>query len=474
MVQRIDKQFVLKFIKDHGIGVKTINGEMVRRTSDGTGEELFLEHCPFNENHDDGNPKFLFWNGGKNAEYVCHHESCKRKKNKTALFIKKYDPHFFQDAKLSISQSGTSPTADEEFPDVVVFSLDNIPPLRPALIHGVLREGHKALLAGPSKAGKSFALIELALAVATGTEWLGLTCEKRSVLYLNLEIDSSSFLNRVSTACKRLNLTNEDIGGRLRIWNLRKEARPLGELIERINSRAEGCGMVILDPIYKVLEGDENSASDMAAFTRCLDKIAEGGAAVVYAHHYGKATQNMYRDPMSRASGSGVFARDPDAMLSMSALDMLMITDEMRVDAGASRDATAFQLDFTLREFPQRKPVKVWFDDCQHWLDSGALDGVCVNGKPASKGEKTARIIAVLALAYEEYKGQADSDGGISLKVLDGHVDSADGRSQKVGAKTIRSYASDSLGEYFVKNGKLYQREEELPFEDKANESKQQ
>lgn len=42
-------------------------------------------------------------------------------------------------------------------------SWDSLPPLADPLIDGVLRQGHKMLLAGPSKAGKSFALIELCI-----------------------------------------------------------------------------------------------------------------------------------------------------------------------------------------------------------------------------------------------------------------------------------------------------------------------
>ena len=38
---------------------------------------------------------------------------------------------------------------------------NNLPPLADELIKGVLRKGHKMLLAGPSKAGKSSALIEI-------------------------------------------------------------------------------------------------------------------------------------------------------------------------------------------------------------------------------------------------------------------------------------------------------------------------
>ena len=57
----------------------------------------------------------------------------------------------------------------------------------PALISGVLRQGHKMLLAGPSKAGKSFALIELALCLASGKPWLGrFECTAGKVMYVNL------------------------------------------------------------------------------------------------------------------------------------------------------------------------------------------------------------------------------------------------------------------------------------------------
>ena len=45
---------------------------------------------------------------------------------------------------------------------------DKMPELSPPLIEGVLRQGHKLLLAGPSKAGKSFALLELCVSIAPG------------------------------------------------------------------------------------------------------------------------------------------------------------------------------------------------------------------------------------------------------------------------------------------------------------------
>lgn len=53
---------------------------------------------------------------------------------------------------------------------------ENMPELAPELIKGVLRQGHKMLIAGPSKAGKSFALIEMAIAIAEGQKWLKWEC----------------------------------------------------------------------------------------------------------------------------------------------------------------------------------------------------------------------------------------------------------------------------------------------------------
>ena len=58
-------------------------------------------------------------------------------------------------------------------PEGLAASWDNMPELASELIKGVLRQGHKMLIAGPSKAGKSFALIEMSIAIAEGKKWLG-------------------------------------------------------------------------------------------------------------------------------------------------------------------------------------------------------------------------------------------------------------------------------------------------------------
>ena len=72
----------------------------------------------------------------------------------------------------------------------------NMPALATPLIDGVLRQGHKLLVAGPSKAGKSFALIELCCCVAEGRPWMGFRCAQGRILYVNLELDRASCLHR--------------------------------------------------------------------------------------------------------------------------------------------------------------------------------------------------------------------------------------------------------------------------------------
>lgn len=48
-------------------------------------------------------------------------------------------------------------------PESISEIWDNLPELAKPLIDNVLRQGHKMLIAGPSKAGKSYALIGVVL-----------------------------------------------------------------------------------------------------------------------------------------------------------------------------------------------------------------------------------------------------------------------------------------------------------------------
>lgn len=336
---------------------------------------------------------------------------------------------------------------DEENLADVLF---NLPDYAEELIEGILRQGHKMLLVGPSKSGKSFSLIELCIAIAEGTKWMGRQCKQGDVLYVNFELDRASCLHRFKDVYQTLGLTPNN-ANRIFVWNLRGKTPALDQLVPKLIRRAEKKKYiaVVVDPIYKVITGDENSASEMAKFCNQFDKIADAlGASVIYAHHHSKGAQGGKKS-MDRASGSGVFARDPDALLDMIELDMnkevkehfinearveamhavldkyvpkwrtyiyqtkktddhdfeamndycaemlgfeqmneLQYLTELKVDA--AKHITAIQISGTLREFATFDPINCFFKYPVHFLDNGNLLKGCrpEGSKKKSKFEK--------------------------------------------------------------------------------------
>ncbi len=332
---------------------------------------------------------------------------------------------------------------NDDLPDMESLAdvWDDLPPLAPPLIDGVLRQGHKMLLSGPSKAGKSFALIELCVAIAEGLPWLGFACSRGRVLYVNLELDRASCLHRFRDVYEAMGAEPRHLAD-IDVWNLRGKSKPMDKLAPSLIRRALKTRpiAVVIDPIYKIITGDENSADQMAAFCNQFDRVAtELGCAVVYCHHHSKGAQGGKRS-MDRASGSGVFARDPDALLDMielpqtdalrqqqddaevcAALEAAMaklgpsgwtdvIGPDDRVTAGRFLDGarallsgpaeremldavyaahkrakarTAWRIEGTLREFPRFEPLNLWFDYPAHRVDDS---GVLADVEPEAAG----------------------------------------------------------------------------------------
>ena len=332
-------------------------------------------------------------------------------------------------------------SVNDDLPDPEPLSdvWDHLPPLSDPLIDGVLRKGHKMLIAGPSKAGKSFALIEMVIAIAEGRSWMGFPCAQGRVLYVNLELDRASCLHRFRDVYNALGWPPNNIGS-IDIWNLRGKSVPMDKLAPKLIRRAskKDFAAIVIDPIYKVLTGDENSADQMAAFCNQFDRVcSELGAAVIYCHHHSKGYQGQKRS-MDRASGSGVFARDPDALLDMVELEMTdalrkqeenkrackaltawmdTVSESWRHDVGlddrlseaafllalgdilppkkleearqvamrakeSAETRTAWRIEGTLREFARFAPVNVWFDYPIHVADeSGSLKDIQPEGE---------------------------------------------------------------------------------------------
>ena len=380
---------------------------------------------------------------------------------------------------------------------------DDLPELSPCLIENVLRKGHKMLIAGPSKAGKSFLQIELCIAIAEGTKWLGWRCTQGKVLYVNLELDRASCLHRFRDVYDAMGIPTGNLAN-IDIWNLRGKAVPMDKLAPKLIRRAvkKNYEAVIIDPIYKVITGDENSADQMSNFCNQFDKVCtELGCAVIYCHHHSKGAQGAKR-AMDRASGSGVFSRDPDALLDLIGLELTdellrqeenkagcaackrmlerygygekadedlgqddyfsgtqmvqycrkvmrdkefdELTDEIDKAYKKVRQRTAWRIEGTLREFPKFEPINMWFDYPVHREDeSGALKDIQTEAEqpPWQKKGKPKSPAEKKKENLEKLKEafeQSDMDGTGKVKMSD------IGEYMNITVNTVKKYVDES------------------------------
>ena len=339
---------------------------------------------------------------------------------------------------------------DDGLPPIISSAefLANPPKLPEEVIEGVVRQGHKMMISGASKSGKSFLLIELAIALAEGTKWLGFQCRRSRVLYINLEIDPNSLLNRFYVIYEALGIKPryyKDIV----IWNLRGEAQPLDQLAPDLIHRADyhGVDVIILDPIYKVMMGDENNATDMANLTNLFDKICyETGCTFVYSHHHSKGAQG-FKKSMDRASGSGVFARDADAQVDMIQLNLVEVTSRHNPDESS---ATAWRLESSLREFRSFTPVNIWFDYPIHRVDeAGRLTKNYADGDPRVNLSRSYKRNQTTDSRKEEFDKAFDTnkrkDGTCFAFVLAEYLGIAE--------RTVRERVIEFSDEYVTKKG---------------------
>ena len=340
--------------------------------------------------------------------------------------------------------------ADDELPAFTLLgeALENPPKLPDELIKGVLRCGHKMLISGSSKAGKSFLLMELAVALAEGIKWLGFECKKSKVIYVNLEIDPASCINRFSEIYKGLGIKPK-FPNDIYVWNLRGHAVPLDKLVPKLLRRvsSQHFDAVIIDPIYKVITGDENNASEMGQFCNQFDKICQvSGCSTIYCHHHSKGAQG-FKKAMDRASGSGVFARDPDAQLDMIQLE----TSEEFLNVNADNtNSTAWRLECSLREFPNFKPRNFWFEYPIHRVDEqGILGGLYSEGDPKSNLAKSCKRKQTPELRKEEFDRAFD----INVSIDGTCPASAIAEYLGIAERTVRARVAEFADEYATHKG---------------------
>lgn len=184
------------------------------------------------------------------------------------------------------------------------------------LIHGILDRTEKMMIAAPQKGGKSFLILNLAVAISTGGEWLGHECECGNVFICNLENDINKVYDRLEEICERRSVSKEIIDRHIKVTAFRFTPT-VTELVNELVSNIEP-GMysaIIIDSAYNILGGRESQAEDATLFMNEMDRLALSlQASVIICHHTKKATEH-YLNEYDRVAGSNIFTRKVDTLM---------------------------------------------------------------------------------------------------------------------------------------------------------------
>lgn len=228
-----------------------------------------------------------------------------------------------------VFEQGLSPTINGHLWNVGALGwLDptNPPPTMPCLLtvpHNGKAEcflplGRTAMLAAPGGTGKTQALMQLAVSVATGKPWLDTykVAAPGPVLVLMGEEDQDEFRRRLTGCVNALGdlWRNKEAMGNLgrNLYALPlygtdvmltdeygQETDFARRLMERLQEGSENWRLVILDPASRFM-GPECELDNKAATTwiECLERMTKvrGNPSVMFAHHMNKGGLNGETD----------------------------------------------------------------------------------------------------------------------------------------------------------------------------------
>ena len=191
-----------------------------------------------------------------------------------------------------------------------------------AILSGWLGRGGIGFIVGASKMRKTFFTLQMAVSIATGRSFLGFGIKRPfKVLYLQIEVEKAYFQKRLEAMCKAMAIDKSSLKGRLIVSNLRGLPEDCkGEKAIRRALLATGADVLIIDPVYKLIDGDECDQKSAKDFIKELDRLGYGtGAAIVGVFHTPKLGKDTAaRRAIDAAAGSGVFGRATDAQFVLS------------------------------------------------------------------------------------------------------------------------------------------------------------
>lgn len=148
------------------------------------------------------------------------------------------------------------------------------------------------IFAGSHGSGKSWHAIGMALALSepAQADWLGFRAEKpMRTMYFQAELSKSSLAERLLIVCGKLGIDPSQLSMFTANGTFRVDFAPSLDIAIK-SLQEHHIEALIIDPLQRFHQLDENSATDMnrvlANFTRIRDEV--GLKALILIHHYGK------------------------------------------------------------------------------------------------------------------------------------------------------------------------------------------
>lgn len=253
--------------------------------------------------------------------------------------------------------------------------IDTFKKMKEPLIEGLLRREEVMNIVAAPKTGKSWLVLQLAIALATGCQWLGRDCTKSKVLLIDNELHPETESSRLNHVANTMGFTRDDLGG-LEFFLQRGGAKSLYELPEQLKAKAEQSGhydVIIIDALYKALprDVDENSNGQITGIYNQIERIArEQKAAIILVHHTSKGNQ-ANKSVTDVGSGAGAQSRAPDTHL---ALRPHMVPGVISVSC-------------CVRSFKPVEPFCIIRDENYLWVAASGYEPNDLEGKEVAPGQ---------------------------------------------------------------------------------------
>jgi DNA-binding HxlR family transcriptional regulator len=262
----------------------------------------------------------------------------------------------------------------------------------PWLVDGLLVEGERCIVFGEPGSQKSWLLLDMAICIASGEDWLGhfKVPTARQVLYVDEE-QSERVLNK---RLKQLvhGRTNPSPSAPLKTLShdgLRFTKGGAERLLAKLSVAGFDPDVVMVEALARVLDGNENEIEAVSAFWRHLEPLRKAGKTVIISHHMRKPNPMGSNAPRDRLRGSTDLLAGTDSAFAVEATREDGKVRSVTVGCSKFREAEApASFEAELVDLDSAAVAVKW-----HFKGQVATGAASTPAQPQTKGQQAEALI---------------------------------------------------------------------------------